>query len=239
LLLTVGLMLGIVLGPSLQALAHPSQASAATAASATPSAGVYCQLYEQTVIKDLGVSQSKLESANKDALQAVINQMYKDGKITQAQQAQAEQQLTEYANNPCAALAALAKHKGAAMSGPNAAAVSGARSAIVNAVAGALHLTPSALQTDLQSGKTVAELTSAQGVSKSAVDTAYLAAVHDQLATAVSNGTLTSAQSDMAESALKQAVAAGHYPLLDGKGAGMGAGMDANPAGMMSGVGGW
>ncbi|HEX8983433.1 MAG TPA: hypothetical protein VF792_11715 [Ktedonobacterales bacterium] len=232
LLLAVGLMIGVILGPSLQALANGSHASAATA---NPAADPYCQLYEQTVMHDLGVSQSQLESANKDGMQAVINKLYADKKITQAQKAQAEQQLSQYASNPCVALKTLGKHgAGAGFGGPNnTAAFGAARTAVVSAVASALHLTPATLEADLNNHQTIAQITTAQGVSKSSVDDAYLSAVKSQLATAVSKNELTQAQSDMAYSALQQAVANGRYPLLDGKG---GADGMSFPAGMPSGM---
>lgn len=229
LLLAIGLALGIVLGPSLQALAAGSHASAAKAA--TPSATTYCQLYEQTVSKDLGVSQSQLESANKDALQAVINKMYADGKLTQAQKAQAEQELSQYASNPCAAIQAAAQQKGKWSASGQPQAVSAARSTIIAAVAGALNMPTSALQSELSGGKTVAQIITEKGANTSAVNAAYLKAVQSELAKAVSSGALTQAQSDMASSAIQQMVASGHYPLLDANGA-YGAML---PASMMSG----
>ena len=72
-LLMLGLVLGIIVGPSLQALAaggHPRVAS-----QATPTAADYCSLYLQTVSQDTGLSPSQLESANQDALQKVIDKM--------------------------------------------------------------------------------------------------------------------------------------------------------------------
>lgn len=213
-LLALGLVIGVIVGPSLQALA--AAGSHTRAATTTPTATGYCQLYEQTVIKDLGVTQSQLESANQDALQTVINQMYADGKITQAQQAQAQQQLTEYAKNPCAALTALAQAKGAtSASGSQTQAIQNARGAIVTAVAGAMNIPSATLQSELSAGKTVAQITSEKGASKSAVDAAYLKAAQAQLAKAVSDGALTQAQSDMATTFLQQSIASGHYPLLD------------------------
>lgn len=228
LLLALGLVIGIIAGPSLQALAAGGRASAAKT---TPTATDYCQLYEQTVIKDLGVTQSQLESANKDALQAVITKMYADGKMTQAQKAQAEQELSQYANNPCSALKA-AQQKGAAgASGSQSQAISDARTTLVAAVAGAMHTSASALQTELTSGKSVSQIITEKGASKSAVDAAYLKAAQTQLSKAVSAGSLTQSQSAMASSYLQQAVASGHYPLLD-KDSSFGA---MAPAGMMIG----
>lgn len=233
LLLALGLVVGIIVGPSLQALAAGSHPSAAKT---TPTPDAYCQLYIQTVSKDLGVSQSSLKSANKDAMQQVINKMYADGTITQAQQAQAQQELSQYANDPCAALQAMAAAKGGrqgvTVTGSQAQAVKGARAALMSAVAGALNTSSSALQGELSAGKTVAQIISEKGVSKSAVDNAYLQAAKAQLSKAVSDGALTQTQSDMAYTVLQQSVSAGHYPLLDADNGSFGAGL---PASMMNG----
>lgn len=237
-LLTLGLVLGIIVGPSLQALAAGGHARAA--AQATPTAGDYCQLYIQTVSQDTGVSPSQLESANQDALQKVIDKMYADGKLTPAQKAQAEQQLSEYAKNPCAAIQAAAKAHGTGgvgtASSPQTQALKDARAAIVSAVAGALNISPSALESELKAGKTVAQITSEHSASKSAVDAAYLKAVQAQLARAVGDGSLTKTQSDMAYSLLQQQVGGGHYPLLDANHGSFGAMTPAGmPAGMLGG----
>ncbi|HEX8730893.1 MAG TPA: hypothetical protein VF725_02430 [Ktedonobacterales bacterium] len=232
LLLAIGLAIGVIVGPGLQALAAGGHPNAAAANTPTPAAGAYCQLYIQTVSKDLGVNQSQLQSANKDALQAVINKMYADGKISQAQKTSAEQELTQYASDPCAAIAAMASHKGAGSvsSGAASQALSGARSALLTAVAGALHISSASLQSELNGGKTVAQVISEKGASKSAVNAAYLSAAQGQLNAAVKAGTMTQAQSTSAYSFLQQIVASGHYPLLD-RGGDYGA---MAPAGMFS-----
>ena len=222
-LLALGLVVGIIVGPSLQALAAAKQTAQPSVAK-----GDYCALYEQTVVKDLGVSQKQLESANKDAMQTVINQMYADGKITQAQKTQAEKELAQYATNPCAALKQMAaQHQSATGQGTQSQALTTARTAIATATAKALGISQATLQSDLTSGKTVAQLITSQHVQKSAVDAAYLGAVQSLLKQAVTSGEMTQAQSDMAYSYLQSAVAQGHYPLLDKGGAGAmaGAGM--------------
>lgn len=214
-LLALGLVVGIILGPSLQALAAGKQATHVTATK-----GDYCALYEQTVVKDLGVSQSQLESANKDALQTVINQMYADGKITQAQKTKAEQELAQYATNPCAALKQMAAQHQSGQ-GTQSQSMTAARAALETATAKALGISQATLQSDLASGKTVAQLITTRGVQKSAVDAAYLGAVQGLLKQAVTGGAMSQSQSDMAYSYIQTAVAQGHYPLLDKGGAGM------------------
>jgi hypothetical protein len=224
-LLVIGLVIGVMAGPSLQALAAGKQ-SAKPVTHVTAAKGDYCALYEQTLESDLNVSQTQLESANKDALTKVINQLYADGKITAAQKAKAMQALSEYATNPCAALKQMEAQRGNGQ-GDGSTALATARASLFAAVARPLGLTPAALQSDLASGKTVAQLTAAQHAQKSAVDAAYLAAVKALTAKAVSAGVMSQAQSEMAYSYIQQLVAQGHYPLLDKTGAnipGMGAG---------------
>src|SRR5487761_2593766 len=177
LLLVLGLVVGVIAGPSLQALAAGGQASAAAA---TPTAG----------------------------------------KMTAAQKAQAEQELKQYATNPCAALQAAAQARQAQGSGAGASSsqtqlIGGARTALLTAVAGAMNISASALQSELSSGKTVAQVITEKGASKSAVDTAYLKSAQSQLSAAVSKGALSQSQSSMAYSFIQQAVASGDYPLLD------------------------
>ena len=220
-LLVVGLVIGVIAGPSLQALAAGKQA-AKQSAHVTAAKGDYCALYEQTLESDLNVSQSQLESANKDALTKVINQLYTDGRITATQKTKAMQALNEYATNPCAALKQIeAQHaKGAGSGqGDGSAAIATARASLLAAVAKPLGLTPTALQSDLASGKTIAQLTASQHAQKSAVDAAYLGAVQSLTARAVSAGVMSQAQSDMAYSYIQQLVSQGHYPLLDKTGA--------------------
>src|SRR6185312_11900186 len=99
LLLVVGVLVGVVFGNNLRALA----AGGATPAKATPgNQASYCQLYMQTLASDLGVTTDKLKSANQDAAQKVINQLASDGKISAAEKNQLTQALQKYGNNPCA-----------------------------------------------------------------------------------------------------------------------------------------
>ena len=223
-LLTLGMFAGVIAGPSLQALAAGKPAAKTSVVQPIVAKGDYCALYEGTLAKNLGVSQSKLVSANKVALQTVINQLAADGTITPSQKAQAEQALAKYGSNPCAALkqaAAKARTgKGTAIQNQ---AVTAAKTAIETATAKTLNLSLTTLQSDLASGKTVSQLITAQHAQKSAVDAAYLGAARTELKQAVASGLLTQAESNLAYSYVTTLVAQGHYPLLDKSGANMGA----------------
>lgn len=240
LLLAAGLALGVAAGPSLQALAAGSHTTTAKTTTVSVSKGDYCALYEQSVATNLNVPTTKLETANEQALQTVIKQMYADGKITQAQEQQALQEVTQYATNPCAALQAAATAHTGQMGAQGSQALTNARAALIAAVAQPLNLSTATLQSDLSAGKTVTQLITAQHANAADVQTAYLNAAQTQLTAVVKSGAATQAQADLLTSYLKQAVAAGHYPLLDKDSAGamgaMGAmGASGLPASFMAG----
>jgi len=221
-LLLAGLTVGVIFGGSFQAFAAGNNLVGATT-QPTTSQGQYCALYEQTLAKDLGVSQSKLQSANQSALQTVLDQMQKDGKITAAQKAKLEARLAKSGSNPCAALAAARGHHGRP-NGPAQQALMNAHTAVESAVASKLGISTTTLESDLASGQTIAQIAQSKGVALSDVNTVYENAVQAQLKQAVSNGTITQAQSNMLYTRIQSAVNAGHYPLL-------GHGHPAGPAG--------
>lgn len=220
LLLVIGMLVGIVFGDNLRALAaggsSPAQATAGDQNS-------YCQLYIQTLASDLGVSPDKLKSANQDAAQKVINQLASDGKISAAEKNQLTQALQKYGNNPCAFVATHAARKGLRNDIQHA--LAPARSAVESAVANSLKISTATLESDLAAGQTIPQIATAQKVNLSDVNTAYLNAVKSQLASAVSAGTITQQQSDAIYARVQKAVQNGNYPLLSGK-----AGHTAHPA---------
>jgi hypothetical protein len=170
----------------------------------------------QTLASDLGTTTDKLKSANQDAAQKVINQLASDGKITAAKKAELTQALQKYGSNPCAFVNLHDAGKGLrqGLAGVQRA-LGPARAAVESAVAGALKISTSTLQSDLASGQTIPQIATAQKVNLSDVNTAYLNAVKSQLGSAVSAGTITQAQSDAVYSKVQQVVQSGAYPLLD------------------------
>ncbi len=212
-----GLLLGGMMSGILPALAASQNQSPqhTSAAKTTTKADIqaYCQLYEQTLAKDLNVPESQLEQANAQAVQAVIDQMAKDGKITAAQKTQLEQAAAQIKSSPCTQLGALGNLARQHSNGLGQ--LEGAHQAVVQSVANALHLSADTLTSDLAKGQTISQIASAQHVSIDSVNAAYLGAVQTQLKQVVNSGMLSQAQSDMLYSKLKQAVQSGHYPLLE------------------------
>ena len=212
-----GLVLGGMMSGILPALAASQNQSPqhTSAAKTTTKADIqaYCQLYEQTLAKNLNVPESQLEQANAQAVQAVIDQMFKDGKITAAQKTRLEQAAAQIKSSPCTQLGALGNLARQHSNGLGQ--LEGAHQAVVQSVANALHLSADTLTSDLAKGQTISQIASAQHVSIDSVNAAYLGAVQTQLKQVVNSGMLSQAQSDMLYSKLKQAVQSGHYPLLE------------------------
>ena len=178
----------------------------------TSANGNYCQLYAQTLAHDLHVSTTQLQQANQDALQKVIDQMAADGTINATQKAKLEANLQKLSQRPCAFVGRFGR---SAPGARYAQALAGARTQIESAVAGALRLPATTLDSDLASGQTISQIATAQHVALSTVNTAYLNAVKAALASAVSSHTITQPQSDTIYTKVQQAVASGHYPLLE------------------------
>jgi hypothetical protein len=207
-LLVIGVLAGMIFGENLRALAAGNTAHKATQGNRAS----YCQLYIQTLAKDLGVTPDKLKSANQDAAQTVINQLASDGKITADEKTRLTQTLQRHANNPCAFVNVMGTRAG--LRHDIGQALAPARSAVESAVAGALKISTTTLESDLAAGQTIPQIATAQKVNLSDVNTAYLNAVKTQLANAVSADTITQDQSTAIYTRVQQAVQNGRYPLL-------------------------
>jgi hypothetical protein len=215
-ILLVGLVLGGLINGGLPALAALG-ANLGPRATGTPNP--YCSLYEQTLANQLGVSTAKLEGANQAALTAVIQQAFKDGKITQAQETDLLNKVAAMANQPCLGLRGRFGFGGHGHpGGPGE--IGAVHQAVEAAVANALKVQATDLETQLDAGKTVAQIAQAQGVSIGTVNSAYLNAAKGELDKAVTAKTITQTQADQAYSKLQTAVAAGNYPGLDHHGPG-------------------
>jgi polyhydroxyalkanoate synthesis regulator phasin len=210
-LLLVGVLAGTIFGDSLRALA----AGTTPTATPKPTRADYCKLYEDTLAHDLGVSTDKLESANKDAAQKVLDQMAADGRITAAEKARLESKLQQYAAKPCAFVALGASRQ--ALRGKIGQALAGSRSAIESAVAAKLHISPDTLESDLAAGQTIPQIAQARKVQPADVNSAYLGAVKAQLDQVVSGGKITQDQANQIYQKVQQAVQHGRYPLLEAK----------------------
>jgi hypothetical protein len=211
----VGLVAGSLVSGALPAFASENaNGPSATSTPATRTKSDYCTLYEQALANGLKIKTSVLEQANSAALQAVINQLYKDGKIDAQQEAKLKQQATSSSTSPCANLSdVIWQHSGQGHQGNGA--LAGAYQAVVAQVASTLHLTTTQLQSDLDSGQTVTQIASAQKVDISVVKAKYLSTLQAQLAKAVSAGKLSQQQSSAIYQRFENAANSGQFPFLD------------------------
>lgn len=195
------LLLGILLGAF---FAGPLLASAngSSTASATATTNPYCQQYLQDLANRLNVPVSTLQQDKVAAREDVINQMVKDGKLTQSQANTLKQRLA--AHTACSGKGSSGQHS-----------VRGQflqkyRSDIATEVAQGLHLSLTQLKADLKSGKSLSDIATAQHVTTAQLRTLLTNAIQDALHKAVSAGDLTQAQADAFTQSLQK-----HPALLD------------------------
>ncbi len=214
-LLAVGGVFGAVLATALPAHASANATNGAnTTTPGTPTTGVYCQLYEQTLATNLGVSANKLESANISSIDTVIDQMVKDGKLTQTQATQIKTKVAANGTNVCAHLPGLLHNlKGHGRGGALGGALMTLRTAVQQAVATELNLTTTQLQSDLQTTDIVS-LAKTKNITQAALNTTITNTVKAQLDGLVKAGTVTSATETRALSMLSAQLTAGHYGLF-------------------------
>lgn len=213
-----GLLAGMIFSGALPVFASNSNTNAHHASTPKTTNNAYCQLYEQQLAQDLGVTTAKLEQANQDAAQKTIDKMYADGTITSYEKSQLEQRLQQFKSNPCQALS---KNKIAAGNNTKdgiSALASSARPALEKAVADKLGISTATLDAELAAGQTIPQIAQTRHIAITDVNSAYLAQVQTTLSQAVSGGYITQAQSDMAYQAIQRSVSNGHYPLLEQSG---------------------
>jgi hypothetical protein len=216
-LFLAGILAGVIISGGIPAFASRSANNTVNVSqSQSGTATGYCQLYEQTLASNLGVSESKLESSNVAALQAVITQMAKDGKLSSQQASMLAQMVQKYGSQPCSHINQLLKLAKGGNAGALNQILAGARQSVGSAVAASLGITAQTLQSDLAAGQTIPQIAEARHVSLSTVNKAYLTSIQGLLSQAVSKGYLTQDQSNSLYSRITAAVNAGHYPLLEG-----------------------
>ena len=159
----------------------------------------------------LGITRTKLDSSVTSAQSATVDQMFKDGVISQNQATQMKQDAASgrfgmfgrgpsrgehgFGRGPCQAL----------------------EQGLLDAAAKTLKLSSAALETQLHSGQTLTQIAATQKVDVQTVKDAISSALKTQLAAEVSAGRLTQAQSD---AALAQVQADPNLGLGGGRGFG-------------------
>ncbi len=183
-LLVACILFGAFFAGPLLASARSGQANAA--ATSTPAAtNPYCQQYLQDLANRLGVSVSTLQQDKLAAAEDVLAQLVKDGKLTQNQANQIKQRLQSH--QACTG-------RGFPGRGIALQSLKQYLTGVENQVAQGLHLTTAQLTADLQAGKSLSDIATAQGVSSSQLHTIVINAIQSAVNKAVSDGNLTQQQ---------------------------------------------
>lgn len=187
-LLLLSMLFGAFFAGPLIASAHSTQSAATPAKNATKvQNSPYCELYNQTLAKSLHVSTATLQQDRTSAYKATIDQLVKDGKLTQTQantleQNQAKNQACKSFNSQSIEVRAVQRY------------LRSQKAALENSIAQGLHTTSSNLTAQLKSGKTLNQIAKAQNVSGATLITLIKTTITNQVNSGVSSGTLTKDQ---------------------------------------------
>jgi polyhydroxyalkanoate synthesis regulator phasin len=165
------------------------------AVAATPSATGstnYAQVFVNKLAGILHLTPTQTQGALKQAQLQVVDQMLSDGKITKAQADAMKARIN--AGNGLGAVRGYGRGFGGF--GAAGTVMRDLRTAELTAAAAALHTNASDLQSQLKSGKSLADLEKSANVSDAAVKAAMKAAARGVLDSAVKSGTITQAEAD-------------------------------------------
>ena len=185
-LLLLCILFGAFFAGPLIASARSGQ-STATSASTPTTPNPYCQQYLQDLANRLGVSVSTLQQDKLASADDVIAQLVKDGKLTQNQANQLKQRLASHQ-------ACTGKGRGLWGRGVMMQSLKQYVPAVATQVAQGLHITSTQLMSQLQSGKSLSDIATAQGVSAAQLQTIVTNAIQSAVNKAVSDGNLTQQQ---------------------------------------------
>ena len=185
-LLLLCILFGAFFAGPLIASARSGQ-STATSASTPTTPNPYCQQYLQDLANRLGVSVSTLQQDKLASADDVIAQLVKDGKLTQNQANQLKQRLASHQ-------ACTGKGRGLWGRGVMMQSLKQYVPAVATQIAQGLHITSTQLMSQLQSGKSLSDIATAQGVSAAQLQTIVTNAIQSAVNKAVSDGNLTQQQ---------------------------------------------
>jgi hypothetical protein len=186
----------------------------AASPSPSPSPGSatnYCNRFAGHVASNLGKSQSQVQKAISDAVSQTIDDAVKNGDLTQTQANAIKARVGANANGSQACAGGLRGIPGIGRGG-HLGPFTGARFNELDEVAKALGISTAQLQQDLQSGKTVQSLASAQGMDEAAFRSKLASVTRTDLDQQVKSGTITQNQ----ENAILGRIQNGALPLWNG-----------------------
>jgi polyhydroxyalkanoate synthesis regulator phasin len=193
------LLLGVMVVGAMSAfpMFASAQSNTITATpTSTPTPNPYCEQYLNDLANRLHVSVSTLQQDKLAAMRDVLARMVKDGTLTQKQANAIQQRLQTH--QACTGMGMNRMEVKLVMR-----ALQGYTSQITDQVASQLHLTPSQLQAQLRSGKSLSDVAAAQHVSSAQLHAIVMNAVQNALNKAVSNGDVTKQQANTFMQALQ------------------------------------
>ena len=194
-------------------------AALAGGGAALAAGGLGSEEEQQAVIDDaakrLGVEPEALESALEGALGARLDEAVKEGRLTEEQAAELKERLKD---GTLPLFGGRGHHgHGFGLHGPE----------LFGAAATFLGVTEAELRTQLEAGKSLADVAAAEGKSAAGLKAALVDAVEERLAEAVEAGRLTDAQRDEALDRFKERL----DDFVAREGVGPRGGRDERPAG--------
>lgn len=185
-LLVCAMLVGAFFAIPLLASAHGTQAT--TNAAGTPNSNTYCVQYQQDLAGKLNVSVQTLQQDRKAAFEDELNQIVKNGKLTQNQANTIKTRVESRPN--CAGTGN--RYENAAIRGF----LGKYRSDIVASVASDLHISQTTLTQELHSGQSLAQIAKAHNVTLTQLHTDVFNAVKSAESKAIGAGDLTQAQAN-------------------------------------------
>jgi len=202
LLVVTALVGGTIIG-SVAAANRPSTTAPTTAALAAPSAlapkaeraAAACAAFRKAFAANLGVAESALAPAAKEAAISTIDAAVTAGTITKAAGDRLKARVEAASGDGCALLAGRIARVAGAGAGRVKAALGVAKDGLT-AAASALGVTPAELGAKLRGGDSLKDVATAKNVPYATVSTAVVAAVKKDLDAAVDAGTIKQARED-------------------------------------------
>lgn len=213
-----GTIIGSVAAATAPTTTRPGPALAAPSAAA-PAAGTkaaeYCADFRKAFAANLGVEESALAPAAKQAAISTIDAAVAAGDMTKAAGDRLAARIEQADAGGCALLAGRLGRIGTSRAVGGVGAAGAARGALgvakdgLAAAAKALAMTPAELGAQLRGGKTLKDVATAKGVPYETVSAAVVASVKSDLDAAVAAGTIKQARADRILARLQQNLADG------------------------------
>lgn len=164
-----------------------------------------CQAWETELAKQLGIDVTKLQTAQKAAAKAMVDQGVKDGKITADQATQLKARIDSANWQDCPRMPGGFGPNGQP-NGPFGRGMMAGIKTGEEAAAKALNMTVADLQSAQRSGKSVADIAKEKNVSLDTVKKAVVDAETAQIDQAVKDGKITADQAAKAKEGLSQRI---------------------------------